>query len=105
MATGIVGISGVVKDERVGSNRYVQCAGGIEQHCCRANCGIGRPVVQAQRSTTNTGAKAGVYIGKERPPTDCRISRAGVAKERILTDKRAEGGVVATLFTSRLCSW
>jgi len=31
------------------------CAARVEQHRCRAHCGIGIHVVEGQRSTANTG--------------------------------------------------
>src|SRR5207249_2056532 len=96
----------VVKDKRVSSNGGVVDTGGIEQQRCSANCCIVIPVVEDQRSATNTSAKAGVGIGKKRTPTECRISSAcDVVHERIITEKCVEETVVATLLTNRLRSW
>ena len=41
VTSGSVGGTAVVKDQRVGSNGGVLCAGGVEQERYRANCGIG----------------------------------------------------------------
>jgi hypothetical protein len=75
---------------------------GIKQQRCRANCGIGSAVIQRKRSTTKSGVKATVSIGRERPPSKRRISLAGrVANERTITLKRTEVGA-ATVYTLSL---
>jgi hypothetical protein len=55
VASGSVGGTAVVKDQCVGPNGGVLCAGGVEQERCRANCSIGICVVDGQRSTADTG--------------------------------------------------
>src|SRR5439155_22331807 len=72
-----VGGTAVVKDERVGSNRGVLCAGGVEQQRCCAYCGIGIRVVEVQRSGANTGIEVAGAINKEGLETKRCISSAG----------------------------
>src|SRR5262249_496772 len=69
-----VGGTGVVKDERVGPNGGVLCAGGIEQERYRADCSVGTCVVEGQRSSADTGIETAGGIQKERPPTKRCIS-------------------------------
>ncbi len=59
-ADGIVKRAAVVIDERVNPNGRVPCAGGVEQHRCSADCGIGISRVEDQRSSANTGVEAAV---------------------------------------------
>src|SRR4029453_16323623 len=75
-------VTTVVKDQRVGSNGRVLCAGGVEQERCRANCSIGISVVKDQRSSAHTGVEAAGGIQKERAPTKRCISSASGQKTK-----------------------
>ena len=59
-ADSIVVRSAVVIDKRGISNGRVLCAGGVEQHRCSANGGIGITRVEDERSSANTGVEVGV---------------------------------------------
>ena len=52
----------VVVEKRVGSNRRIRFAAGVEQKRCGPHCGIGIRVVENQRSNANTGIKAAAAI-------------------------------------------
>src|SRR6516225_4396526 len=73
----VVAQAAVVIEERVSSNGRVQVAGGVEQHCSSANCGIGIRVVEGQRSGANTGVVTAAGVQKERIPTNCCVSSTG----------------------------
>src|SRR5438874_13367060 len=76
-ANSVVVRAAVVIDERVGSNGSVECASGVEQQRCSANCGIGIRGVEDQRPSTNTGVEVVRRSGKERIPTNSCVSSAG----------------------------
>ena len=74
----------VVGEERNSSGGRVGVA-VVLRKSARANCGIGIPRVEGQRSSTDTGIEAGVCAAKERIPTNCRFRRAGCeAKKGVL---------------------
>src|SRR5207248_10661895 len=75
-ATGVVEIASVVINHCVHSRGRVLGAGSVEQHRCRANCGIGIRMVKDERSSTNASAKAGASGEKERVPPDSGVSSA-----------------------------
>ena len=59
-----VGGTGVVKDQRIGSNGGVLCAGGVEQERYRASCSIGITVVTGQCPSADTGIETAGGIRK-----------------------------------------
>ena len=94
VTSGSVGRTAVVKDQRIGPNGGVLCAGGVEQERCRANCSIGIRIVKSQRSTADTGIETAGGIKRERTPTKCCISSTGSEKtKRVAPFRRREIGI------------
>jgi hypothetical protein len=103
---GIVGNAGSVAGEHIDPSSCVETASGVAQECRNANGRILIPVVEQQRSSANTGVKAGSGVAKERKPTNCCVrSAGGEVFKRIGPFCRSEVGIAAIRRRDNCLHW